>query len=160
MLSQEQLEALAAEMESTRIERKASLSSKSKVEEAICAFANDLPGSGEVGVVLVGVDNNTGRPTGLDVTDELLLSLTSIRSDGNILPFPNLTVYKATLEGVAIAVVEVEPSPSPPVRLRGRTVVRPGPRGATDRRWTGARRRRSRVGAPSRRGPGRSTGAS
>ncbi len=131
MLSQGQLEALAAEMESTRIERKASLSSKSKVEEAICAFANDLPGSGEVGVVLVGVDNNTGRPTGLDVTDELLLSLTSIRSAGNILPFPNLTVYKATLEGVAIAVVEVEPSPSPPVRLRGRTVVRPGPRGAT-----------------------------
>ena len=131
MLSQVQLEALAAEMESPRIERKASLSTKSKVEEAICAFANDLPGSGKVGVVLLGVDDKTGRPTGLDVTDELLLNLANIRSDGNILPFPNLTAYKATLDGVPIAVVEVEPSPSPPVRLRGRTVVRLGPRGAT-----------------------------
>ena len=131
MLSQEQLEALASEIESPRIERKASLSTKSKVEEAICAFANDLPGTGEVGVVLLGVDDKTGQPTGLEVTDELLRSLASIRSDGNLLPFPNLTAYKATLDGVPIAVVEVEPSQSPPVRLRGRTVVRPGPRGAT-----------------------------
>jgi ATP-dependent DNA helicase RecG len=118
-------------MESPHVERKASLSTKSKVEEAICAFANDLPGSGKVGVVLIGVDDKTGRPTGLEVSDQLLLTLTNIRSDGNILPFPNLTVYKATLDGVDLAVVEVKPSPSPPVRLRGRTVVRPGPRGAT-----------------------------
>lgn len=65
MLSQEQLEVLAAEMESPRIERKASLASKSKVEEAICAFANDLSGRGDVGVVLIGVDDKTGQPSGL-----------------------------------------------------------------------------------------------
>ncbi len=131
MLSREQLKTLAARMESPRVERKASLSTKSKIEEAICAFANDLPGTGEVGVVLIGVDDRTGLPTGLSITDELLRSLTSIRGDGNILPFPNLTAYETTLEGVPIAVVEVEPSQSPPVRLRGRTVVRPGPMGAT-----------------------------
>lgn len=131
MLSPEQLQALAGEMESPRIERKATMSSKSKIEEAICAFANDMAGTEEVGVVLVGVDDKTGKPNGLPVTDELLLNLTSIRSDGNILPFPNLHVYRTTLDGVPVAVVEVEPSASPPVRLRGRTVVRPGPRGAT-----------------------------
>ncbi len=129
MLSQAELESLAAQKESTHIERKASLSSKSKIEEAICAFANDLPGSGEIGIVLVGVDDKTGRPTGLDVTDELLLTLTSIRSDGNILPFPNLTAYRATLEGVAVAVVEVEPSPlaSPSARHgpQGPAVITP-----------------------------------
>lgn len=131
MLSEEQLRSLATEMESRRVERKSSMSSKSKIEEAICAFANDLAGTGEVGVILIGIDDKTGKPSGLPITDELLLNLTNIRSDGNILPFPSLTVYQASLEGVPVAVVEVEPSSSPPVRLRGRTVVRPGPRGAT-----------------------------
>lgn len=131
MLTHLELHALAGELESHRVERKASIASKDKIEEAICAFANDLPGTGRVGVVLVGVDDKTGRPTGLAVTDELLKSLANIRSDGNILPFPTLLAYSAQLSGVAIAVVEVEPSSSPPVRLRGRTVVRPGPRGAT-----------------------------
>jgi ATP-dependent DNA helicase RecG len=131
MLAPEELLALARNLETHRVERKASLSDKSKIEEAICAFANDLPGTGKSGVLIVGVEDKTGTPTGLPITDELLRTLTAIRSDGNILPFPQLTVYQAQIEGFAVAVVEVEPSPSPPVRLRGRTVVRPGPRGAT-----------------------------
>lgn len=132
MLSPDELKALAGNMESHRIERKAALSdNRSKVEEAICAFSNDLPGTGLTGVLLVGVDDRTGRPTGLEITDELLRNLASIRSDGNILPFPTLHAYPSELDGVPIAVVEVEPSQSPPVRLRGRTVIRPGPRGAT-----------------------------
>jgi ATP-dependent DNA helicase RecG len=131
MLAPEELLALARNLETHRVERKASLSDKSKIEEAICAFANDLPGTGKPGVLVVGVDDKTGTPTGLPITDELLRTLTAIRSDGNILPFPQLTVYQAQIDGLVVAVVEVEPSPSPPVRLRGRTVVRPGPRGAT-----------------------------
>ena len=131
MLSPEELEALAADLETARVERKASLSDKSKIEEAICAFSNDLPGTGAPGVLIVGAEDKTGAPTGLAITDQLLLTLTSIRSDGNVLPFPSLQVYKARLQGIDVAVVEVTPALNPPVKLRGRTVVRPGPRGAT-----------------------------
>jgi ATP-dependent DNA helicase RecG len=131
MLAPEELLALARNHEAHRVERKATLSDKSKIEEAICAFANDLPGTGKPGVLFVGVDDKTGAPTGLPITDELLRSLTNIQNDGNILPFPQLTVYQTQIDGTPVAVVEVEPSLSPPVRLRGRTVVRPGPRGAT-----------------------------
>lgn len=70
MLTPEELAALASDLESHRVERKAALSDKSKVEEAICAFSNDLPGTGRVGVLLIGVDDKTGRPTGLSITDE------------------------------------------------------------------------------------------
>lgn len=131
MLTPEQLAELAADMESFRVERKASAASIDKIEEAICAFSNDLPGTGKPGIVLVGVHDQTGKPTGLPITDELLLKLSGIRSSGKILPFPQLLVYRAEHEGQAIAVVEVEPSAYPPVRLRGRTVIRPGPGGAT-----------------------------
>jgi ATP-dependent DNA helicase RecG len=132
MLTFEELQALARDLESFRVERKSTLEGvKSDIEEAICAFANDLPGAGQAGVVLIGADDKTGAPTGLAVTDELLRELTDIRSAGNILPPPVLTVYKATLEGQGVAVVEVAPSSDPPVRLRGRICVRVGPRKGT-----------------------------
>lgn len=131
MLTPQQIAELAADLETFRVERKASLSDKSGVEEAICAFANDLPGAGQTGIILIGVTDRTGQPTGLPVTDELLRNLTDIRSSGNILPFPVMRVYKATLADREIAVVEVEPSHDPPVRLRGRVCVRVGPRKGT-----------------------------
>ena len=128
MLTELEIAALACDLQSACVERKASLSRKGDIEEAICAFANDLPGTGQVGVLLMGVDNKTGAPAGTPITDELLLTLTSIRSDRNILPFPNMHVYKAALQGHEIAVVEVTPSHEPPVRLRGVVRVRAGPR--------------------------------
>lgn len=131
MLSEQEIAALAADLESYHVEHKASLSDKTGVEEAICAFANDLPGSGRPGFILIGVDDRTGQPTGLAVTDELLLKVTSIRSDGNILPFPAMVVSKAALAGKDIIVIEVQPSHDPPVRLRGRTCIRVGPRKGT-----------------------------
>lgn len=128
MLDDEEIAALARDVEAFNVERKRKLSSqKSKVEEAICAFANDLPGSGRPGYVLIGVDDD-GRASGLPITDELLTELAAIRSDGNLLPFPRITVERRTLDGVDIAIVEVHPSPNPPVRLRGRVCVRAGPR--------------------------------
>lgn len=129
-LTDEELEVVAADLETFRIERKSSLASKSKIEEAICAFANDLPGTGLPGYVLVGVKDD-GTPAGLAITDEVLRTLGSIRSDGNILPFPQLTVERRKLQGADIALVEVTPSKSPPVRLRGRVCVRPGPQAGT-----------------------------
>lgn len=132
MLTPQQIAELAADLESSRVERKAAFKSvKGAVEEAICAFANDLPGAGLPGVILIGVHDSSGAPTGLQITDELLREITDIRSSGNILPFPVMHVYKAPLAGQDIVVVEVEPSHDPPVRLRGSVRIRVGPRKGT-----------------------------
>ncbi len=132
MLTNEQLQALASDLESFQVERKSAFKpAKREIEEAICAFANDLPGTRERGVLLVGVDDKRGTPTGLPITDELLREITDIRSAGNILPLPVMAVYKARLDGMDIAVVEVEPSSDTPVRLRGRVCVRVGSRRGT-----------------------------
>jgi ATP-dependent DNA helicase RecG len=132
MIDGEELAALAADLESFRVERKASFKSvKSDVEEAICAFANDLPGTGLPGYVLLGVTDRTGEPAGLAVSDELMREITDIRSSGNILPFPVMNVSKGTLRERDVVVVEVQPSHEPPVRLRGRVCVRVGPRKGT-----------------------------
>lgn len=133
MLSEQEITKLAADLESFSVERKESFkSAKSAIEEAICAFANDLPGTGKPGVLLIGVQDKTGKTAdGFVVTDQLLVDITAIRSDGNILPFPVMTVYKSHLAGKEIVVIEVSPSPDPPVRLRGRVCVRVGPRKGT-----------------------------
>ena len=61
MLTPRQITELAADLESYHVERKESFKSvKGAVEEAICAFANDLPGSGRTGVILIGVSDRTG----------------------------------------------------------------------------------------------------
>lgn len=125
-LDSDQITELAGRLESFQVERKATAQDTTKIEESICAFANDLPNEGG-GVILIGVHDKTGKPTGLRIDDQLLLKLTDLRSNGNILPFPQILVDRAVLEGQAIAYIEVKPSPSPPVRLRGRTVIRPGP---------------------------------
>jgi len=78
----------------------------------------------------VGV-NDDGTCAGLPITDELLLNLSNIRSEGKILPFPVLQVNKRTLNGCELAVIIVQPSDAPPVRFDGRTCIRVGPRRAT-----------------------------
>ena len=123
MLTQEQLLALLADLESDRIERTASTSKTDKFGEAICAFANDLTGRGQPGYLLIGVHDN-GALSGLTVTDDLLKNLAAIRSDGNVLPQPAMTVARFVLDGGEVAVVEVLPSDLPPVRYKGRTWVR------------------------------------
>lgn len=97
-------------------------------------------------MLFVGVHDD-GRCAGLPITDELLLSLSSMRSDGNTVPFPSLTVQKRTLHGCELAVALVEPSDAPPVRYQGRVWVRIGPRRAVaspeeERRLTEKRRAR------------------
>ncbi|WP_265310922.1 AlbA family DNA-binding domain-containing protein [Verminephrobacter aporrectodeae] len=56
-LSDEELEALLANPESDRSERKEAYSRdvREKLCQAICAFANDLPGHRQPGVAFVGV---------------------------------------------------------------------------------------------------------
>ena len=93
-------------------------------------LANDLPDHHKPGVVFVGVHDD-GTCANLPITDERLRTLSDMRSDGNILPFPMMTVQKKLLDGCELAVVEVQPSYSPPVRYNGRVWVRVGPRRAT-----------------------------
>lgn len=129
MLAPDVLLRLATDLESDRVERKASLADPDKLRQAICAFANNLAGHGDAGYLLVGVTDD-GKPAELPITDELLRTLADMRSDGNILPLPGLSVYKAELHGRPVAVVEVVPCDGPPVRYRGRVWVRVGPRRA------------------------------
>lgn len=120
---------LVTDLESDRVERKEALSDVDRVCQAICAFANDLPGHARPGVVAIGVDD-AGRPSGLAVDDTLLRRLADLRDNGRIYPFPSLRVDRLALREADIAVVVVEPSTSPPVQFRGRTWVRVGPRRA------------------------------
>jgi ATP-dependent DNA helicase RecG len=122
-----ELELLLADIESDRTERKASAADGKKLRQAICAFANDMPGHRKPGVLFVGVHDG-GACAGLDVDDRLLLTLASIRDDGLIQPLPTLIVQKRVLSGCTVAVVIVEPSDAPPVRYEGRVWVRVGPR--------------------------------
>jgi ATP-dependent DNA helicase RecG len=128
-LTDRELEALLRDSESDLVERKESLVEKDKVCEAVCAFANDLPNYGRPGVLFIGVTDD-GHPSGLAITTELLETLGGIRSNGNVLPLPSLTVRKVLLLGAEMAVVEVQPSLSPPVSYRGRIWIRVGPRRA------------------------------
>ncbi len=84
--SDQELLELLNSVESDRVERKESFNGDvpKKARQAVCAFANDLPGHNEPGVLFVGVKDN-GVPSGLHVTDQLLLSLADMKSEGNIL---------------------------------------------------------------------------
>lgn len=128
-ITDDQLQEIATDLESDRTERKEALTDRGKIAQAVCAFANDLPGHGLPGYVLIGVDDG-GKPTGLPIDDSLLVSLGGIRDDGNVLPLPSMTVGKRLLEGVEIALVEVMPSSTPPVRYKGTPWIRIGPRRA------------------------------
>jgi len=128
-MTDEELLRLMEDLESDRVERKESISDGDKIRQAICAFANDLPGHGEPGVLFVGV-NDGGTPTGLTVTDQMLQNLAAMRADGNILPFPPMTVQKRSLRGEDVATVLVQPADAPPVRFKGTAWVRVGPRRA------------------------------
>ena len=79
--------------------------------------------------MLIGVHDD-GRLNGLQVTDEFLHPLGGIRSEGNILPQPLMTVAKYALKDGDVAVITVKPSDLPPVRYKGRVHIRIVPRKA------------------------------
>jgi ATP-dependent DNA helicase RecG len=128
MLSLETLLSLMDDLESSSVERTISSTNTDKFCEAICAFANDISGSGKPGFLLIGVKDD-GKLSGLNADDRILQSLASIASDGNILPAPSLTVEKHSFaSGGDVVVVTVQPSSLPPVRYKGRVSIRRGPR--------------------------------
>jgi len=122
----EERTALFRDLESDRSERKPSASQRRQIRQAICALANDLPGHGKSGVIFVGQEDD-GSCSELTIDDELLVLLTQLGTDGQILPRPSLRVFKETLDGCEVACIEVDPTTAPPVRLRGTIWVRVGP---------------------------------
>lgn len=138
-----QLAELARDMGSDGVERLAG-DAPNKIREAVCAFANDLPGHRKPGVVIIGMTDD-GRPAGTPIDDLLLQSLADMRDDGSILPLPTMVVEKRAIDGHEYAVIQVLPSDAPPVRVRGRIWIRVGPRralaSAQDERILNERRR-------------------
>lgn len=127
MISRDQALAMIGDIENYHIERTSSTDNMKKFCEAICAFSNDMPGSGKNGYLILGAYDN-GKLSGLHVDDKLYKTITAIRSDGNILPFPSMSVEKFSYDEGDLLVVEVVPHPFPPVKFKGKTWIRIGPR--------------------------------
>ncbi|MBQ8158485.1 MAG: hypothetical protein IJ081_05640 [Prevotella sp.] len=87
MITKEEIQELLHSTETYRVERTISTGDMDKFQEAICAFANDMPNSRKKGYLILGAHDN-GELSGLKVT----------------------------------------PSFDTPVRYRGRTFIRIGPR--------------------------------
>ncbi len=131
MITRDELLELLADIESDRVECTQSVNDTDKFSKAVAAFANDFPNHKLPGYLVIGVEDKTRQPVGLQVTDELLRNLAGLRSDGNIQPLPAINVAKFNLAGGDVAVVEVFPSNLPPVRYKGQVWIRVGPRSAS-----------------------------
>jgi ATP-dependent DNA helicase RecG len=127
MISKEELQYLLNTTETYRVEKTISTGNTDKFCEAICAFSNDMPNSRKNGYLIIGA-NDDGSLSGLKVDDALMKKISAIRSDGNILPLPVMNTERFSFEGGDLLVAEVTPSLSTPVRYRGRTFIRIGPR--------------------------------
>ena len=127
MITKEELQQLLMSTETFRVERTVSTGDMDKFQEAICAFSNDLPGSKKNGYLIIGAHDND-KLSGLKVDDNLMKKISGIRSDGNILPLPVMSVEAFHFPEGDLLVAEVTPSLAPPVRYRGRTFIRIGPR--------------------------------
>lgn len=127
MITRNELQELLHSTETYRVERTISTGDTDKFQEAICAFSNDLPNSRKNGYLIIGAHDD-GTLSGLKVDDALMKKIAAIRSDGNILPLPIMSVERFEFPDGDLLVAEVSPSLLPPVRYRGRTFVRIGPR--------------------------------
>lgn len=115
--------------ETYRCEFKRSLSArgdgKEKICRTICAFANDIRGSEEIGLIVLGVQDD-GTPSGIEITDPLELDIQNIRGEGKIVPLPSFITYRRVFQGSNILCIEVRPATSTPIKYDGRIYVRPG----------------------------------
>lgn len=128
-LNREKIQSMLTDLESEQIERTISTTDTDKFAQAICAFSNNLSNSTRSGYLLIGVHDN-GLLSGLKANDKLLQSLGGLRSDGNILPQPIMSISVFSYENGDVIVLEIQPSPFPPVRYKGKTWIRVGPRKA------------------------------
>lgn len=102
MITEVEILDLLKSTESFRVERTVSTGNMDKFCEAICAFANDMPGSRKNGYLIIGA-NDDGGIAGIKVDDALLKKIAGIRSDGNILPLPTMSVERFSFpEGICL----------------------------------------------------------
>ena len=127
-LTDSELEDLLTDTESDRVERKRSFggSTPKRARQAVCAFSNDISHHNLPGLLFIGAEDD-GSPSYLQISDELLRTISHMKTDGNILPLPALSVEKRLLNGAEMAVVTVMPSDMPPVKYNGRIWLRTGP---------------------------------
>ena len=97
MITKEEVQELLHSTETYRVERTTSTGDMDKLQEAICAFSNDLPNSRKKGYLILGAYDN-GTLSGLKVDDALLKKIAAIRSEGNILPLPVMSVERFEFE--------------------------------------------------------------
>ena len=128
MISDSAFAGIFSSLESDRVERKRNAEKADEIRQAICAFANDLPGHKKSGFVIIGQEDD-GACARIIVDDALMLKVANWRDDGKLLPFPSMFVDRRTIANCTVLVIEVQPSDNPPVRLGGRTWIRIGPRG-------------------------------
>ena len=110
MITKDKIQELLHSTETYRVERTTSTGDMDKFQEAICAFANDLPNSRKNGYLILGAYDN-GELSGLKVTDDLLKKIAAIRSNGNILPIPVMSVDRFQFpEGDLLVLRSVRPT--------------------------------------------------
>ncbi len=128
-LTDDRLRVLATSQEAFDLEKKRAFSKKDgeKIRRTLCAFANDLPGAGRPGVLIIGIADD-GQLVGCDGSDDELRTLTEFARDGSMQPVPTVLAEVRELDGRRLLVMQVEPSPALPVRWDGRIWVRTGPR--------------------------------
>jgi predicted HTH transcriptional regulator len=73
MISKDEIQELLHSTETYRVERTVSTGDTDKFQEAICAFANDMPNSRKNGYLILGAHDD-GRLSGLRVSDDQKLS--------------------------------------------------------------------------------------
>jgi ATP-dependent DNA helicase RecG len=116
--------------ESPHVERKSSHKDRSEILQAVCAFANDLDGSGRSSFLVVGVDDHGAATGGYDsakAADDAQKALATILSSTQIIPHPSCPIHVASHQGHTIFIVEVSPHEVPPVvKVNGTAWVRKG----------------------------------
>ena len=113
MVTKEKLIELLADIESNLIERTISVR-EDKLGPAVCALANDFPNHKSPCYILLGV-NDDGKIAGLKWTDADLQKIGAVKTNGNVLPQPSLTVSPVfSFPEGEVVVVDVKPSLYPP----------------------------------------------
>ncbi len=104
--------------ESDRVEWKESAKNADDVFQPVCALANDLAGSGDVGYVLFGVKKD-GSVVGVDTRgqrlDEIQQQIANRLTATALYPTPAFDLQAVETAGQTVLVVRVWPYPVPPV---------------------------------------------
>lgn len=69
MITKDEIQELLHSTETYRVERTTSTGDMNKFQEAICAFANDLPNSRKNGYLILGAYDNGDNVVGKDVVN-------------------------------------------------------------------------------------------